>query len=59
MRKYILGAIVLCDRTLPAVLDRARDVNEEVRRVVFVTARERMPLALLRYVDRRELSATA
>jgi len=55
VRKSVIAAISLCPRTLEAVIERTKDVNEEVRRAVFLVIGEKIPLSELSAANRARL----
>ena len=52
VRKTIVSHIALCRKTLPAVLDRTRDVKDTVRHAAFTVIAEKIPIRVLS-IDQR------
>ena len=44
MRKAILGALAISDHTISVVVERTRDVSEEVRRIAFLALAVKVPV---------------
>ena len=47
VRRTIITSLAVCDRTLPALVGRTRDVDDSVRRAVYLVLAEKVPLAAL------------
>lgn len=47
VRRTIIASLAVCDRTLPALIARTRDVDDSVRRAVYLVLAEKVPLAAL------------
>lgn len=47
VRRAVVACAPLCSRTLPALVERSRDVDDGVRRAVFVVLAEKVPMAAL------------
>ncbi len=44
VRKAILGSLAISDYTIPCVVERTRDVSEEVRRIAFLALTSKVPV---------------
>ena len=43
-RKAILGALAISDHTISVVVERTRDISEEVRRIAFLALAAKVPV---------------
>jgi condensin complex subunit 3 len=55
VRKTIVSHIALCRKTLPAVLERTRDVKDTVRQAAFKVIAEKVPIKALSISQRVQL----
>ena len=52
VRKAVVASLGVSDATLPALVDRTRDVADDVRRTTFRTLADKVPLAALSIAQR-------
>jgi hypothetical protein len=45
VRKAILGSLAVSDHTIPFIVERTRDLSEDVRRVAFLALTSKVPVA--------------
>ena len=55
VRKTIVSHIAMCRKTLPAVLERTRDVKDSVRQAAFTVIAEKVPIKALSISQRVQL----
>ncbi len=48
VRKALVHSLATSETSLANILERTRDINDEVRKMAFATVRERVPMDCLR-----------
>lgn len=52
VRKAVLASVAIADTTMPDIVDRTSDVNDEVRRVAYHVLAAKVPLQSMKIADR-------